>query len=165
MKNLDERIQANGVLWCPYTGANEDDTAACVTSLCAHYNLNTRECVHVEAARAQVRIADVLEAIEMLPAETLCPADVDAALARAVKRELLDDYRAQETESQTKVLPMQPQQQTAEWIEMARELECEVRSLTSKAARVIAARPEVFHEDETGELIVYALWKYGGMTL
>jgi hypothetical protein len=166
MKNVDERKRASGdLLWCPYSGGDDDSAANCTTILCAHYNPDARECVHVEAARAQVRIADVLEAIEMLPAETLCPADVDAALARAVKRELLDDYRAQETESQTKVLPMQPQQQTAEWIEMARELECEVRSLTSKAARVIAARPEVFHEDETGELIVYALWKYGGMTL
>jgi hypothetical protein len=63
MKNLDERIQANGVLWCPYTGANEDDTAACVTSLCAHYNLNTRECVHVETAQAQKTIAAVLALI------------------------------------------------------------------------------------------------------
>lgn len=59
MKNLDERIQANGDLWCPYTGANGDDTA-CITSLCAHYSLDTCECVHVEAAQAQKTIAAAL---------------------------------------------------------------------------------------------------------
>jgi hypothetical protein len=56
MKNLDERIRANGDLWCPYTGA-------CVTGLCAHYNLDTCECVHVEAAQAQKTIAAALARI------------------------------------------------------------------------------------------------------
>lgn len=59
MKNLDERIQANGDLWCPYTGA-------CVTSLCAHYDPDTRECVHVEAAQAQVRAAEALTGLYSL---------------------------------------------------------------------------------------------------
>jgi len=67
MKNVDERKRASGdLLWCPYSGGDDDSAANCTTILCAHYNPDARECVHVEAARAQVRIADVLEAIEML---------------------------------------------------------------------------------------------------
>ena len=67
MKNLQEREDAMlhnpdaGVpimqwyLRCPYNNNN------CLQNGCAHYDPDTQECVHVEAAQAQVRMAGVLE--------------------------------------------------------------------------------------------------------
>lgn len=49
-------------LRCPY-GGND-----CMQNGCAHYNPDTQECVHVEAALAQVWAGKMLEAI----AEWLC---------------------------------------------------------------------------------------------
>lgn len=66
MKNLQEREDAMlhnpdaGVpimqryLRCPYNNNN------CLQNGCAHYNPDTDECVHVEAAQAQVAIAKAL---------------------------------------------------------------------------------------------------------
>jgi hypothetical protein len=63
MRNLDERMRAaNGRSWCPYAGADLDGND-CVKKLCAHYNPDTRECVHVEAAQAQKTIAAALALI------------------------------------------------------------------------------------------------------
>jgi len=66
MKNLQEREDAMlhnpdaGVpimqryLRCPYNNNN------CLQNGCAHYNPDTNECVHVEAAQAQVAIASAM---------------------------------------------------------------------------------------------------------
>ena len=66
MKNLQEREDAMlhnpdaGVpimqryLRCPYNNNN------CLQNGCAHYNPDTDECIHVEAAQAQVAIAKAL---------------------------------------------------------------------------------------------------------
>jgi len=66
MRNLQEREDAMlhnpdaGVpimqryLRCPYNNNN------CLQNGCAHYNPDTNECVHVEAAQAQVAIAESL---------------------------------------------------------------------------------------------------------
>ena len=67
MKNLREREDAMlhnpdaGVpimqryLRCPYNNNN------CLQNGCAHYNPDTQECVHVEAAQAHVKMANMLE--------------------------------------------------------------------------------------------------------
>jgi hypothetical protein len=74
MKNLlaRERDRRDGQLWCPLLVAT-----TCRRESCAHYNPGTNECVHVEAARAQVRAADMLEraarAIEYLAECTTDP--------------------------------------------------------------------------------------------
>lgn len=63
MKSLDERMWAvDGGLWCPYT---DSDLAVdrCIAEFCAHYNPDTHECVHVEAAQAQKTIAAALALI------------------------------------------------------------------------------------------------------
>jgi len=67
MKNVDERKRASGdLLWCPYSGGDDDSAANCTTILCAHYNPDARECVHVEAAMAQVRAAEALTGLYSL---------------------------------------------------------------------------------------------------
>jgi hypothetical protein len=66
MKSLDERMWAvDGGLWCPYT---DSDLAVdrCIAEFCAHYNPDTHECVHVEAAMAQVRAAEALTGLYSL---------------------------------------------------------------------------------------------------
>jgi hypothetical protein len=67
MKNLQEREDAMlhnpdaGVpimqryLRCPYNNNN------CLQNGCAHYNPDTQECIHVEAAQAQTKIAELLD--------------------------------------------------------------------------------------------------------
>ena len=67
MKNLQEREDAMlhnpdaGVpimqryLHCPYNKNN------CLKNGCAHYNPDTQECIHVEAAQAQTKIAELLD--------------------------------------------------------------------------------------------------------
>ena len=64
MKNLATRrseawTEHGRNLYCPHS----PDYKPCSTEYCAHYNPDTQECVHVEAAQAQVRIADALEAL------------------------------------------------------------------------------------------------------
>lgn len=66
MKNLQEREDAMlhnpdaGVpimqryLRCPYNNNN------CLQNRCAHYDPDTQECVHVEAAQAQVQMASAM---------------------------------------------------------------------------------------------------------
>ena len=66
MKNLQEREDAMlhnpdaGVpimqwyLRCPYNNNN------CLQNGCAHYDPDTQECVHVEAAQAQVKMASAM---------------------------------------------------------------------------------------------------------
>ncbi len=68
MKNLDQRIEAaRGRLWCPYANADSESyDADCIKGLCAHYNPDTHECVHVEAAMAQVRAAEALTGLYSL---------------------------------------------------------------------------------------------------
>jgi hypothetical protein len=68
MKNLKERVKAlqdthpNGRLDCPL-----DCQRVCRNpEFCAHYDPEQEECIHVEAAQAQVRIA---QALEKLPGE------------------------------------------------------------------------------------------------
>lgn len=71
---LTERLGEKRILWCPFSEAgacvikNADGECVREPSECAHYNPETDECVHVEAARAQVeaaraqaRIANALE--------------------------------------------------------------------------------------------------------
>jgi sugar (pentulose or hexulose) kinase len=81
MKNLQKRILGSKQwVYCPLTGercAYEADSAGTQLIDCAHYNPDTQECIHVEAARAQVRAADMLEraarAIEYLAECTTDP--------------------------------------------------------------------------------------------
>jgi hypothetical protein len=53
--NLSERMKSKDELWCPLNGEmicmrlNEDTGVA--KTPCAHYNPETDECFHVEAAR------------------------------------------------------------------------------------------------------------------
>jgi len=58
MKNLlaRERDRRDGQLWCPLLVAT-----TCRRESCAHYNPDTNECVHVEAAQAQTKIAELLD--------------------------------------------------------------------------------------------------------
>ena len=62
MQNLLERARkANPdrpipVFECPYAADK-----ACLQTLCAHYNPDTQECIHVEAAQAQTKIAELLD--------------------------------------------------------------------------------------------------------
>ena len=67
--NLTKRLGGKHRLWCPFSEAGQ---CAHLDSLdekvrkpgdCAHYNPDTDECIHVEAARAQAAIATSLEAI------------------------------------------------------------------------------------------------------
>jgi len=71
--NLTRRLahQKDGALSCPFA-----ENVICRTtekqSRCAHYNPKTNECVHVEAARAQIRIAKELSVIaQTLECETI----------------------------------------------------------------------------------------------
>lgn len=72
MKSLDERMRAvDGSLWCPYTDSDlvEDRCMyipSCIAEFCVHYNPDTHECVHVEAAMAQVRAAEALTGLYSL---------------------------------------------------------------------------------------------------
>ena len=60
MKSLDERMRAvDRGLWCPYTDSDLV-VDSCIAEFCVHYNPDTHECVHVEAAMAQVRAAEAL---------------------------------------------------------------------------------------------------------
>ena len=54
-------------LYCPQFSLS-DEVCVCLAADCAHYNPDTDECVHVEAAQAQVWAGKMLEAI----AEWLC---------------------------------------------------------------------------------------------
>ena len=61
MKNLATRrseawTEHGRNLYCPHS----PDYKPCSTEYCAHYNPDTNECVHVEAAQAQVAIAESL---------------------------------------------------------------------------------------------------------
>ena len=78
MKNLKERASAlrashvNCYASCPMINQKE-----CEGRFCAHYNPDTNECIHVEAAQARVRAVDILEraarAIEYLAECTTDP--------------------------------------------------------------------------------------------
>ncbi|MEA4884303.1 MAG: hypothetical protein VB144_11750 [Clostridia bacterium] len=62
MKNLATRrseawTEHGRDLYCPHS----PDCKPCSTECCAHYNPDTNECIHVEAAQAQVRAAEALE--------------------------------------------------------------------------------------------------------
>lgn len=76
--NLSERIGQKKVLWCPFSEVggcivtNADGECAWEPSDCAHYNPETDECIHVEAARAQVEAAKELSVIaQTLECETI----------------------------------------------------------------------------------------------
>ena len=61
MKNLATRrseawTEHGRNLYCPHS----PDYKPCSTEYCAHYNPDTDECIHVEAAQAQVAIAKAL---------------------------------------------------------------------------------------------------------
>jgi len=68
--NLTERLGEKRILWCPFSEAgacvikNADGESVREPNECAHYNPETDECVHVEAARAQIRIAKELSVID-----------------------------------------------------------------------------------------------------
>jgi len=61
--NLTERLGEKKILWCPFSDAgacvikNADGESVREPNECAHYNPETDECIHVEAARAQVEAA------------------------------------------------------------------------------------------------------------
>ena len=59
--NLTERFGEKRILWCPFSKADGERVRE--PSECAHYNPETDECVRVEAARAQIRIAKELSVI------------------------------------------------------------------------------------------------------
>jgi hypothetical protein len=67
MKNLRERTSAmresrgkdTGWLYCPQFSLS-DEVCVCLAADCAHYNPDTDECVHVEAAQAQVQMASAM---------------------------------------------------------------------------------------------------------
>lgn len=65
MQNLLERARkANPdrpipVFECPYAADK-----ACLQTLCAHYNPDAEECIHVEAAQALVKMAKEIAYIE-----------------------------------------------------------------------------------------------------
>ena len=76
--NLAERLGEKRILWCPFSEAggcvikNADGERVREPSECAHYNPETDECFHVEAARAQIRIAKELSVIaQTLECETI----------------------------------------------------------------------------------------------
>jgi len=61
MKNLATRrseawTEHGRNLYCPHS----PDYKPCSTEYCAHYNPDTNECVHVEAAMAQVKMASAM---------------------------------------------------------------------------------------------------------
>lgn len=68
MKNLRERTSAmresrgedTGWLYCPQFSLS-DEVCVCLAADCAHYNPDTNECIHVEAAQAHVKMANMLE--------------------------------------------------------------------------------------------------------
>lgn len=69
MKSLlaRERDRRDGRLWCPLL-----DTTTCRREGCAHYSPDdTQECIHVEAAMAQVRVAKALERLAECAADPL----------------------------------------------------------------------------------------------
>ena len=62
MKNLATRrseawTEHGRNLYCPHS----PDYKPCSTEYCAHYNPDTQECIHVEAAQAQTKIAELLD--------------------------------------------------------------------------------------------------------
>ena len=76
--NLAERRGEKRILWCPFSEAggcvikNADGERVREPSECAHYNPETDECFHVEAARAQIRICKELSVIaQTLECETI----------------------------------------------------------------------------------------------
>ena len=74
--NLTERLKEIGErLHCPMY-----PDMPCMRVHCAHYNPETDECVHVEAARAQVEAAEALVGI------ACCLNGLDIVLRRAEAR-------------------------------------------------------------------------------
>ena len=57
--NLTERLGEKRILWCPFSEADGERVRE--PSECAHYNPETDECFHVEAARAQAQAAKALK--------------------------------------------------------------------------------------------------------
>jgi len=70
MKNLATRrseawTEHGRNLYCPHS----PDYKPCSTEYCAHYNPDTNECIHVEAAQARVAIAKVLLPVAAMESE------------------------------------------------------------------------------------------------
>lgn len=59
-----------GRLYCPQFSLS-DEVCWCLGPDCAHYNPDTDECIHVEAAMAQVRAAKALERLAECTADPL----------------------------------------------------------------------------------------------
>ena len=76
--NLTERLGEKKILWCPFSDAgacvikNADGESVREPNECAYYNPKSDECIHVEAARAQIEAAKALNMIaEVLECETI----------------------------------------------------------------------------------------------
>lgn len=88
MKSLDERMRAvDGGLWCPYTDSDLV-VDSCIAEFCVHYNPDTHECVHVEAAMAQVRMAKTMAFISVA-LEHLLSGDV--CMPRSLCQDIWDE--------------------------------------------------------------------------
>ncbi len=65
--NLTERLGEKRILWCPFSEAgacvikNADGESVREPNECAYYNPKSDECIHVEAARAQIEAAKALQ--------------------------------------------------------------------------------------------------------